>query len=116
MHWHFDDEAPAQKFDIDQALAQPESGVHLYVCGPKGFMDAVLRSARAQGWEEAQLRTMSMNVPRKPTRATVALMCMKCLRRCSSGEMARKPQTPSTKPIPAGISAEGKALPVLRKP
>jgi vanillate monooxygenase ferredoxin subunit len=53
--WHFDDEAAAQKLDIDKALAQPESGLHLYVCGPKGFMDAVLRSARAQGWAEAQL-------------------------------------------------------------
>lgn len=55
VHWHFDDEAPAQKLDIDQTLAQPSSGLHLYVCGPKGFMDAVLRSARAQGWAEAQL-------------------------------------------------------------
>ena len=55
VHWHFDDEEAAQKLDIDQTMAQPETGVHLYVCGPKGFMDAVLRSARAQGWAEAQL-------------------------------------------------------------
>jgi vanillate O-demethylase ferredoxin subunit len=55
VRWHFDDEAPAQKLDIDQALAQPASGLHLYVCGPKSFMDAVLRSARAQGWPKTQL-------------------------------------------------------------
>jgi hypothetical protein len=36
-------------------LATPEEGVHLYVCGPKGFMDAVLATARAKGWPESQL-------------------------------------------------------------
>ena len=44
-----------QKLDIAALLAAPASGVHLYVCGPKGFMDAVLNTARAQGWPEDQL-------------------------------------------------------------
>ena len=52
---HFDDGPAAQKFDIVGRLAQPQPGVHLYVCGPKGFMDAVLSTARAQGWPESQL-------------------------------------------------------------
>jgi vanillate O-demethylase ferredoxin subunit len=55
VSFHFDDGAPDQKFDIAARLAKPESGTHLYVCGPKGFMDAVLSTARAQGWPEAQL-------------------------------------------------------------
>jgi vanillate O-demethylase ferredoxin subunit len=33
-------------------LAAPEDDVHLYVCGPGGFMQHVLDSARAQGWQE----------------------------------------------------------------
>lgn len=52
---HFDNGPPAQKLDIAALLGQPEPGQHVYVCGPKGFMDAVLGSARAQGWPEAQL-------------------------------------------------------------
>jgi vanillate monooxygenase ferredoxin subunit len=52
---HFDDEAASQRFDIAARLAMPEPGTHLYVCGPKGFMDAVLTTARANGWSEAQL-------------------------------------------------------------
>ncbi|AOR73257.1 Vanillate O-demethylase oxidoreductase [Burkholderia stabilis] len=52
---HFDDEADSQRFDIAARLAVPEPGTHLYVCGPKGFMDAVLTTARASGWPEAQL-------------------------------------------------------------
>ncbi len=55
VHFHFDDGEAAQKLDIAALLNAPASGVHLYVCGPKGFMDAVLNTARAQGWPEAQL-------------------------------------------------------------
>ncbi|HJV70605.1 PDR/VanB family oxidoreductase [Ideonella sp.] len=52
---HFDDGPAGQKFDIGARLAKPQAGEHLYVCGPKGFMDAVLGTARANGWPEAQL-------------------------------------------------------------
>lgn len=53
--FHFDDGAPEQKLDIVAVLAKPQAGTHLYVCGPKGFMDAALNAARAAGWPEAQL-------------------------------------------------------------
>jgi vanillate O-demethylase ferredoxin subunit len=52
---HFDDGATAQKLDLRVLLSAPHDGVHLYVCGPRGFMDAVLATARAQGWPESQL-------------------------------------------------------------
>jgi vanillate monooxygenase ferredoxin subunit len=52
---HFDDGAAAQKLDIAALLAAPQAGTHVYVCRPKGFMDAVLGSARAAGWPESQL-------------------------------------------------------------
>ena len=53
--FHFDDGAPEQKLDLATLLANPQGQVHLYVCGPRGFMDAVLNTARAQGWAELQL-------------------------------------------------------------
>lgn len=53
--FHFDDGAPEQKLDLQRLLGQPQDGTHLYVCGPKGFMDAVLGTARASGWLESQL-------------------------------------------------------------
>jgi vanillate O-demethylase ferredoxin subunit len=55
VQFHFDDGAAEQKLDLTAVLATPQTGVHLYVCGPKGFMDAVLSTARAQGWPESQL-------------------------------------------------------------
>jgi vanillate O-demethylase ferredoxin subunit len=54
-HFHFDDGAADQRLDLAGVLAGPAPGTHLYVCGPKGFMDAVLSTARANGWPEAQL-------------------------------------------------------------
>jgi vanillate O-demethylase ferredoxin subunit len=53
--FHFDDGGPSQALDLATLVAEPAPGTHLYVCGPKGFMDAVLATARARGWPEAQL-------------------------------------------------------------
>jgi vanillate O-demethylase ferredoxin subunit len=55
VQFHYDDGEAAQKLDLPKLLGKPEAGTHLYVCGPKGFMDAVLGTARAAGWPEAQL-------------------------------------------------------------
>lgn len=52
---HHDDGDAAQAFDMTQVLARPEAGIHLYICGPRGFMDAVLATARAQGWPEDRI-------------------------------------------------------------
>ena len=50
---HYDD--AEDKFDIAALLGGSAAGTHLYVCGPRGFMDAVLGTARAQGWPEERL-------------------------------------------------------------
>jgi len=55
VQWHFDDGHAAQKLDLAALLAAKKPGLHLYVCGPQGFMDAVLGGARAAGWPEGQL-------------------------------------------------------------
>lgn len=55
VQFHFDDEDASQRVDLAALLAKPEPGVHLYVCGPKGFMDATLATARAAGWPSDQL-------------------------------------------------------------
>lgn len=55
VQFHFDDGAPAQKLELQRILSEVKPGTHLYVCGPKGFMDHVLGAARSAGWPAAQL-------------------------------------------------------------
>lgn len=52
---HYDDGVPAQKLNAAQAIGEPAEGRHLYVCGPTGFMDWILGTAREQGWPETHL-------------------------------------------------------------
>jgi vanillate O-demethylase ferredoxin subunit len=55
VHFHYDSGDASQKLDLSQLLAAPRPGTHLYVCGPQGFIDHVLGTARALGWPAAQL-------------------------------------------------------------
>jgi len=55
VHFHFDDGAAEQRLDIAQKLKSASADTHLYVCGPKGFMDAVLGTARELGWPETRI-------------------------------------------------------------
>jgi vanillate monooxygenase ferredoxin subunit len=55
VHFHFDDGPESQKLQLGKLLTPLRPGVHLYVCGPKGFMDWVLESARAAGWPSTRL-------------------------------------------------------------
>ncbi|GGO86545.1 ferredoxin:oxidoreductase FAD/NAD(P)-binding subunit [Marinobacterium nitratireducens] len=55
VQFHFDDGDEAQKLDAASLLANPEAGTHIYVCGPKGFMDHVLETAERLGWPAEQV-------------------------------------------------------------
>ena len=37
-HFHFDDDQ-ATHMDLDAVLAAPDTGTHVYICGPAGFID-----------------------------------------------------------------------------
>lgn len=53
--FHFDDGEAEQKADLESLLGTPRGNTHLYVCGPKGFIDAVLSVARRAGWKDDRL-------------------------------------------------------------
>ncbi|RQR51560.1 oxidoreductase [Burkholderia sp. Bp9140] len=55
VHLHYDDGPQSQKLDLTALLERGRSSAHLYVCGPAGFMDWTLDSARTAGWPEQHL-------------------------------------------------------------
>ena len=61
VHFHFDDGPERERLDLPAALAHPDPGTHLYVCGPKGFMEAVIDAARRSGWQEANVHREYFN-------------------------------------------------------
>ncbi len=52
---HFDDGPASQRLDAAGLLQSQPPGTHLYVCGPAGFMEAMLAAAREAGWPEDRL-------------------------------------------------------------
>lgn len=57
LHLHTDDGPQARRLDLAALLATAPAGRHLSVCGPQGFMDAVLGAARAAGWPDDRLHS-----------------------------------------------------------
>lgn len=55
VHLHHDDGAEAQKLRVAELLATPEPGTQIYVCGPGGFIDHVVNTAKANGWPAQQI-------------------------------------------------------------
>lgn len=55
VHFHFDDGEAAQKLDAARLLAAPPAGTHVYICGPTGFIDHVVATTVAQGWDKANV-------------------------------------------------------------
>lgn len=58
IHKHFDENAPTpaqQRADAAAILGAAPPGAHVYVCGPKGYMDWVMDTARAQGFPKERI-------------------------------------------------------------
>ena len=54
-HVYHDEDLESPKLDLTTVLERASSGTHLYVCGPTGFMDWSLETARTAGWPEERL-------------------------------------------------------------
>jgi ferredoxin-NADP reductase len=52
---HFDDGPEVQRFDVARDLPAPAGSVHLYVCGPEGFMNWIIADAQRRGYPDAQI-------------------------------------------------------------
>lgn len=53
--FHYDDQAKSQLFSPEATFSPVEAGTHIYVCGPTGFMDWVIDSAKKMGYPSNQV-------------------------------------------------------------
>jgi ferredoxin-NADP reductase len=63
-HFYFDGGDPAHGLDLAALLATPAPGRHVYVCGPKGMIDAVLDRCRAAQWPRDQVHVELFTSPK----------------------------------------------------
>lgn len=52
---YFAEDEPGGQIDFPAILARPDSGTHVYVCGPGGFIQAAFDAAHAAGWSGSSL-------------------------------------------------------------
>jgi vanillate O-demethylase ferredoxin subunit len=52
---HHDDGPAEQRLDLQRVLPAPHAQTHLYVCGPRGFIDWVCGASNAAGWAPEQI-------------------------------------------------------------
>jgi len=53
--FHYDDEDKAQLFSPQTDFSPVDDATHIYVCGPTGFMDWVIDSAKEMGYPSSQV-------------------------------------------------------------
>lgn len=54
-HFYVSQDPDSQKLDLEHLLSTPKSGVHVYVCGPRGIINAVREIGFTQGWSPTQI-------------------------------------------------------------
>lgn len=60
---HLDDAPGDQRFDAEREIGPPAADTHLYVCGPSGFMEHIITTARKLGWNESNIHREYFSPP-----------------------------------------------------
>lgn len=105
VHPHFDDGPQAQQFDIHGTVAGLPTGAHVYVCGPTGFMNAVLSVAEQYLPASAIHREYFVNQASAPKTGEHAFR----VQIASTGAIF---EIPPTKSIVAVLAEHGIEIPV----
>ncbi|MFY8103844.1 MAG: PDR/VanB family oxidoreductase [Ramlibacter sp.] len=97
---HLDDGDAAQKLDLPAALAAAPSDSRLYVCGPTGFIDFVVSTAKAAGWPADHIHLEYFGAAPKDTSGDKAFE----VRIASTGQTCT---VPADKTVVAALQEQG---------
>ncbi|WP_111642479.1 PDR/VanB family oxidoreductase [Marinimicrobium alkaliphilum] len=56
-YFHFSDQGPAHRLQLESIVSKPNADTHIYICGPGRFIDHVLDVCETYGWSDDQLHT-----------------------------------------------------------
>lgn len=62
LHVHADDD-PSTTLALDALLDGASPATHLYICGPKGMIDAIIERAHARGWPQSHIHVELFTTP-----------------------------------------------------
>jgi len=100
---HLDDGDAAQKLDLPAVLAAQPAGTRLYVCGPTGFIDFVLKTAKAAGWPADHLHLEYFGAAPQDTSGDGAFQ----VRLASTGKTYT---IPADKPVTLALADQGVSI------
>lgn len=69
---HFDKGDASQKLDAAVVLAEKGTDVNLYVCGPAGFIDHIVTTAKSLGWLDSNIHLEHFGAPPADTSGDAA--------------------------------------------
>lgn len=101
VHLHFDDGESSKRPDTAALIGTADPHAHLYVCGPGGFMEYVLGSARDLGWANDNLHREYFSAePDDQPQAGFEVQL------ASSGEVLQVPEGVSVVEVLRGVGVE----------
>jgi vanillate O-demethylase ferredoxin subunit len=103
---HVDDGDAAQRADLPRLLGDPRPGLHAYVCGPKGFIDAVAGAAAQLGWPPERVHREFFGQADAPAQAPDARFEVRLAR---SGRVV---EVPADRSVVQALAAAGIDVPV----
>lgn len=104
VHLHFGEE-PATHLHAEHLLASPAPGLHLYVCGPGGFMDHILGTASRLGWSTTSVHREYFNALPLDTGGDTAFT----IKVASTGQLIEVPADQSALQV---LHAQGFDIPI----
>ncbi|MBN3785526.1 PDR/VanB family oxidoreductase [Burkholderia sp. Ac-20353] len=100
---HIDDGPPEQRLDARASIGVPSPDKRLYVCGPAGFMDHILQTARELGWSDTHLHREYFAGPKIESSDEDAPFEIE-IRSCGKVIRVAADQTPANAPLDAGFA------------
>lgn len=100
---HLDDGPAEQRLQMERLAQEDPAQTHVYVCGPKGFIDHVVRSARDRGWPDAHIHVEHFSAVEPAAGAALTVQI------ASTGQRI---EVPSDESITAALERHGVSIPV----